>query len=102
MGTQGWLVDRQARWRAFDRRHPWVTDTVVAVPIMLFSVPDVIEEPLSATIATLVLVPPLYWRRRQPFAAFLVTAATEIIQGWLGVSVGAGVILLVMLFAVAS
>jgi signal transduction histidine kinase len=102
MSTQGWLVDRQAWLRASDRRRPWVMDTLVAVPIVLFSLPNLIERPLSAAIATLVLLPPLYWRRRQPFPAFLVTAATEIVQGWLGVAVGAGVILLVMLFAVAS
>ncbi|MEU0546245.1 histidine kinase [Micromonospora sp. NPDC005979] len=102
MSTQGWLVDRQARLRAFDRHRPWVTDTLVAVPIVLFSIPNIIEDPLPATIATLVLLPPLYWRRRYPFPAFLVTAATELVQGLLDVRVGAGVILLVMLFAVAS
>ncbi|MCM4080959.1 sensor histidine kinase [Paractinoplanes hotanensis] len=102
MSAQGWLVDRQARLRAFDRRHPWVLDTLVAVPIVLFSIPNLIEKPLSATIATLLLLPPLYWRRRHPFPAFLVTAATELIQASLDVGVGAGVILLVMLFGVAS
>ncbi|MEU7850279.1 sensor histidine kinase [Micromonospora parva] len=102
MSTQGWLVDRQARLRAFDRRHPWVTNTLVAVPIVLFSIPNIIEKPLSATIATLVLLPPLYWRRRYPFLAFLATAATDLLLGGLGISVGAGVILLVMLFGVAS
>ncbi|MFF5233372.1 sensor histidine kinase [Dactylosporangium sp. NPDC000521] len=102
MSTQGWLVDRQARLRAFDRRRPWVMDTLVAVPIVLFSIPDVIEKPLPATIATLVQLPPLYWRRRFPFPAFLVTAAIDVILGWLDVSVGAGVILLVMYFGVAS
>ena len=102
MSTQGWLVDRQARLRAFDRRHPWVLDTLVAVPIVLFSIPNLIEKPLSATIATLALLPPLYWRRRYPFPAFLVTATIELIEGLLGVGVGAGVILLVMLFGVAS
>ncbi|MGW3892290.1 sensor histidine kinase [Micromonospora chokoriensis] len=102
MSTQGWLVDRQARLRAFDRRHPWVMDTLVAVPIVLFSIPNIIEKPLSATIATLVLLPPLYWRRRYPFPAFLATAATDLLLGGLGISVGAGVILLVMLFGVAS
>lgn len=102
MSTQGWLVDRQARLRAFDRRHPWVMDTVVAVPIVLFSIPNLIEDPLSATIATLVLLPPLYWRRRYPFPAFLVAATIELIEGLLDVGVGAGVILLVLLFGVAS
>ncbi|MBQ1023917.1 sensor histidine kinase [Micromonospora sp. C95] len=102
MSNQGWLVDRQARLRAFDRHHPWVMDTLVAIPIVLFSIPNLIEEPWSATIATLVLLPPLYWRRRYPFPAFLVTAAIELIEGLLGVGVGAGVILLVMLFGVAS
>ncbi|MEV1142335.1 histidine kinase [Micromonospora sp. NPDC049799] len=102
MSTQGRLVDRQSRLLAFDRRHPWVMDTLVAVPIVLFSIPNLIEEPLSATIATLVLLPPLYWRRRYPFPAFLVTVIIELILGLLDVGVGAGVILLVMLFAVAS
>ncbi|MGC5311493.1 sensor histidine kinase [Micromonospora zamorensis] len=102
MSTQGWLVDRQARLRAFDRRRPWVMDTLVAVPIVLFSIPNLIEDPLSATIATLVLLPPLYWRRRYPFPAFLVTATIDLILGLLDVGVGAGVILLVMLFGVAS
>lgn len=102
MSTQGWLVDRQARLRALDRRHPWVMGTLVAVPIVLFSIPNLIENPLSATIATLLLLPPLYWRRRYPFQAFLVTATTELVEGLLGVGVGAGVILLVMLFGVAS
>ncbi|MEV7231368.1 MULTISPECIES: histidine kinase [Polymorphospora] len=102
MSTQGWLVDRQARLRAFDRRRPWVMDTLVAVPIVLFSIPDLIEKPLSATIATLVLLPALYWRRRYPFPAFLVTAAIETVEALLDVGVGAGVILLVMLFGVAS
>jgi signal transduction histidine kinase len=102
MSTQGWLVDRQARLRAFDRGYPWVTDTLVAVPIVLFSIPNIIEKPLSATIATLVLLPPLYWRRRYPFPAFLATAATDLLLSGLGIAVGAGVILLVMLFGVAS
>lgn len=102
MNTQGWLVDRQTRLRTLDRHRPWVMDTLVAVPIVLFSIPNLIEKPFSATIATLVLLPPLYWRRRYPFPAFLVTAATDLIEGWLDASVGAGVILLVMLFGVAS
>ncbi|WP_250033867.1 sensor histidine kinase [Paractinoplanes maris] len=102
MSAQGWLVDRQGRVRGFDRRHPWVMDTLVAIPIVLFSIPDLIEKPLPATIATLVLLPPLYWRRRYPFPAFLVTAATELILAVLDAAVGAGVILLVMLFGVAS
>ncbi|MEW2429754.1 sensor histidine kinase [Micromonospora sp. NPDC047644] len=102
MSTQGWLVDRQARLRAFDRRHPWMTDTLVAVPIVLFSIPNIIEKPLSAIIATLVLLPPLYWRRRYPFPAFLATVATDLLLSRMGISVGAGVILLVMLFGVAS
>ncbi|MDW5329571.1 histidine kinase dimerization/phosphoacceptor domain-containing protein [Plantactinospora sp. KLBMP9567] len=102
MSTQGWLVDRQTRLRAFDRRRPWVMDTLVAVPIVLFSIPNLIENPLSATLATLVLLPPLYWRRRYPFPAFLVTATIELTEGLLDVGVGAGVILLVMLFGVAS
>jgi hypothetical protein len=55
-----------------------VTDTLVAVPIVLLSIPDMIKDPLSATIATFVLLPPLYWRR-QPFPAFLVTAVIEVI-----------------------
>ena len=102
MSTQEWLVDRQAGVRAFHRRRPWVMDTVVAVAVVLFSISSLVEAPLRATIATLTLLPPLYWRRRQPFPAFLVTAATVLAQGWLGVEVGAGVVLLVMLFGVAS
>ncbi|WP_250004843.1 sensor histidine kinase [Actinoplanes sp. M2I2] len=102
MSTQGWLVDRQTRLRAFDRRQPWVMDTLVAVPIVIFSIPSLIEKPVPATIATLVLLPPLYWRRRYPFRMFLVTAATDLVQGILNAGVGAGVILLVMLFGVAS
>src|SRR3954470_20333440 len=102
MSTQGWLVDRQTRVRAFDRRRPWVLDTLAAVPIVLFSIPDVIQKPVSATIATLALLPPLYWRRRYPFAAFLASAAIELIEGVLHAGVGGGVILLVMLFGVAS
>src|SRR6187431_2453856 len=102
MSTQGWLVDRQARWRGFERRRPWVLDTLVAVPIVLFSIPDIIERPFSATVATLMLLPPLYWRRRYPFPAFLVTAATDLVMAWLDAGVGGGVILIVMLFGVAS
>jgi signal transduction histidine kinase len=102
MSTQGWLVDRQARWRAYDRRRPWLMDTLVAVPIVLFSIPGVVEKPVSATIATLALLPALYFRRRHPFPAFLATAAIEATESALDVSVGAGVILLVMLFGVAS
>ncbi|WP_433688268.1 sensor histidine kinase [Micromonospora carbonacea] len=102
MSAQGWLVDRQAGIRTFHRRRPWVMDTLVAVAIVLFSISSLVEAPLRATIATLTLLPPLYWRRRQPFRAFLVTAATVLAQGWLGVEVGAGVVLLVMLFGVAS
>ena len=89
MSTQEWLVNRQAGVRAFHRRRPWVMDTVVAVAIVLFSISSLVEAPLRATIATLTLLPPLYWRRRQPFPAFLVTAATVLAQGWLGVEVGA-------------
>ena len=102
MSTQGWLVERQARVRAFDRRRPWVMDTLVAIPIVLFSLPNIIEKPVEATLATLAFLPALYWRRRKAFAAFLVTAAIEVIQAALGVSVNAGVVLLVMLFGVAS
>ncbi|MCO8271651.1 histidine kinase [Actinoplanes sp. TRM 88003] len=102
MSTQGWLVEQQARLRASDRRRPWVMDTVVAVPIVLFSIPNIIESPLPATIATLVILTPLYWRRRYPFPAFLVAAAVELVQSLLDVAVGAGVILLVLLFGVAS
>jgi signal transduction histidine kinase len=102
MSTQGWLVERQTWVRTFHRRRPWVMDSVVAVAIVLFSISSLVEAPLRATIATLVLLPPLYWRRRQPFRAFLVTAATVLAQGWLGVEVSAGVVLLVMLFGVAS
>ncbi|MFB9180114.1 sensor histidine kinase [Dactylosporangium sucinum] len=77
-------------------------DTLVAVPIVLLSIPDLIEKPLSATIATLVLLPALYWRRRYPLPAFLVTATIETVEALLDVGVGAGAILLVMLFGVAS
>jgi signal transduction histidine kinase len=102
MSTQGWLVDRQTRLRALNRRHPWVMNTVLAVPVVLFSIPDLIEKPVSATVATLVLLPPLYWRRRRPFPAFLVTTATVLILALLDAAVGAGVIVLVMLYGVAS
>jgi signal transduction histidine kinase len=102
MNAQGWLLDRQQRMRALDRRRPWLLDTLVAVPIVLFSIPTIVDSPLSATIATAALLPPLYWRRRQPFRAFLVTAAIELIEVALHAGVGAGVILLVMLFSVAS
>jgi signal transduction histidine kinase len=102
MSTQGWLVDRQARMRRFHRRRPWVMDTLLAVPIVLFSIPDLIERPVPAAIATAVLLPPLYWRRRYPFLAFLAVAVIELIQVSLDAGVGAGMILLVMLFGVAS
>jgi signal transduction histidine kinase len=102
MNAQGWLLDRQARMRAHDRRRPWLLDTLVAIPIVLFSIPSVIEKPLSGTIATLLLLPALYWRRRHPFPAFLATAAIELTEVLLDASVGAGVVLLVMLFSVAS
>ncbi|GAA2625108.1 sensor histidine kinase [Paractinoplanes durhamensis] len=102
MNAQTWLLDRQERLRALDRRRPWLLDTLVAVPIVLFSLPGIVKTPLSATIATLALLPPLYWRRRHPFAAFLATAAIELTEASLDVAVGAGVILLVMLFSVAS
>jgi signal transduction histidine kinase len=102
MSTQGWLVDRQARVRAFDRRRPWVMDTLVAIPFVLFSIPNLIEDPVPATIATLTFLPPLYWRRRHAFPAFLAVAVIETIQALLDVSVNAGVVILVMLFGVAS
>ncbi|GIM91365.1 sensor histidine kinase [Paractinoplanes toevensis] len=102
MNAQGWLLDRQQRMRALDRRRPWLLDTLMAVPIVLFSIPSIVEAPVSGTIATVALLPPLYWRRRHPFPAFLVTAAIELTEVLLHVSVGAGVILLVMLFTVAS
>jgi signal transduction histidine kinase len=102
MSVQGWLVDRQTALRALDRHRPWAMDTLVAVPIVLSSIPNVIEKPVSATIATLVLLPPLYWRRRYPFLAFLAVVVIDLIEVLLDVGVGAGVILLVMLFGVAS
>ena len=102
MSPQGWLVERQAWLRAFHRRRPWVMDTVVAIAIVLLSIPDLIERPLPAAVATLALLPPLYWRRRQPFPAFLVSEATVLAQGWLDVEVGGGIILFVMLFGVAA
>ncbi|MBL7261611.1 sensor histidine kinase [Paractinoplanes lichenicola] len=102
MSTQGWLVDRQARVRAFDRRRPWVMDTLVAVPIVLISIPNIIDKPVSATIATLAFLPTVYWRRKHAFPAFLVAAVIETIQALLDVSVTAGVVLLVLLFGVAS
>ncbi|MEU4236368.1 histidine kinase [Actinoplanes sp. NPDC026619] len=102
MNAQGWLLDRQQRMRALDRRRPWLLDALVAIPIVLFSIPGIVQAPLSATIATAALLPPLYWRRRHPFPAFVATAAIELTEVLLHVSVGAGVILLVMLFSVAS
>ncbi|GAB2629353.1 two-component sensor histidine kinase [Paractinoplanes abujensis] len=102
MSTQGWLVDRQARVRAFDRRHPWVMDTLAAIPFVLISIPDLIERPVPATVATLAFLPALYWRRPHPFPAFLAVAVIETIQALSGVSVNAGSVILVMLFGVAS
>ncbi|MBU2667285.1 two-component sensor histidine kinase [Actinoplanes bogorensis] len=100
--TQGWLVDRQARLRAFDRRRPWVMDTLVAIPFVLVSIPNIVDDPVRATIATLLYLPALYWRRRYAFPAFLVTAGIETILAVAGVSVSAGLVLLIMLFGVAS
>ncbi|GAA0586170.1 sensor histidine kinase [Paractinoplanes ferrugineus] len=96
------LLDRRQRLRALDRRRPWLLDGLVAIPPVLLSIPNIIEKPLSATLATLALLPPLYWRRRHPFPAFLAAAAIELVEAALDAGVTAGVILLVMLFSVAS
>ncbi|GIF21429.1 signal transduction histidine kinase [Actinoplanes tereljensis] len=102
MNAQGWLLDRQERLRALDRHRPWLLDTLVAIPILLFSLPSLVDRPVSAGIATAVLLPALYRRRRYPFAAFLVTGAILVIEGSLDAGVGGGVVILVMIFGVAS
>jgi signal transduction histidine kinase len=108
------LTRAAQRLRHADVDHPWALDTIVVVVVFLLScLPDIVRgggppelanaflrlprPELLALQAGLVL--PLMWRRRAPFAAFVVIAAVFLVQWSQGVWLRADVALLVALYS---
>jgi signal transduction histidine kinase len=87
-------VARRARaglaWRgrpvAWARRHPLVVDSALVVLLIMLSPPVLIAgrlgHPAGSAAVVAGLLVPLVWRRRAPFAVFLVVAAAAFVQ-WL-------------------
>jgi len=107
-----WMLGRRGQWRALDRRHPWIQDTLVLVLIALFSVGQVItggrdhdtepSHPVAVRlIAAAVLLAPLWWRRRAPLAALAAVAVLLPVEWSLGIWIAAGVVVLPLLNSVA-
>lgn len=98
-----WLLDRRDHVRGLERRRPWLLDTVAAVLILLFSLPDVLTGGGGiAVAAAFLLLVPLYWRRRAPFAAFAAVAVILLVQWLAGIWISTGIVLLVVLYGVAA
>lgn len=108
-----WLLGRRDHIRRADRRRPWVLDSLVALAVLLFSLPQVVTggrdggieatQPLGVRLAgAALLLLPLWWRRRAPFAAFAAVAVTLLAQWTAGIWISTGVVMLVMLYGVAA
>ncbi|MFC4072476.1 sensor histidine kinase [Actinoplanes subglobosus] len=108
-----WLLGRRDHIRRADRRRPWVLDSLVALAVLLFSLPQVVTggrdggieatQPLGVRLAgAVLLLLPLWWRRRAPFAAFAAVAVTLLAQWTAGIWISTGVVMLVMLYGVAA
>jgi signal transduction histidine kinase len=111
-----WLLDRRHRLKGFDRRRPWVADTAVVVAVWIFSIPQISghggpphrsdlqgDHPLGVVLACVVLLlVPLWWRRRAPMWAFLGVLVVLLGEWAAGVWLSTGVALLIVLFSVAA
>jgi signal transduction histidine kinase len=108
------LEDRLSRgllaWRdkyvAWVRRHPRLVDAVLVALIVLLSVPHLAILRGSALLWQLLLLPalllPLVWRRRAPFAVFLIIAAAALVQSFTRQPLTDDVALLVAFYTVAA
>jgi signal transduction histidine kinase len=93
------------RYRAWARRHPRLVDAALAGLLLLFSRPVLAGGragyPWSPILVAGLLVP-LVWRRRAPFAVFLVIAAVALIQWVTGPPLAADLAALVAFYTVAA
>lgn len=102
------------RLRAADRRRPWLLDTAVVLFAVAAAPPDLLAYgpgrsrpvgdglPVAVVLAVaVVLVLPLWWRRRAPVAAFVVSVPACLVSWSLGLGPDAALVLLVALFNLA-
>jgi signal transduction histidine kinase len=108
------LEDRLSRgvlaWRdsyvAWVRRHPRLVDAVLVAALLLLSGPHVAAARGWTLAWSVVLIPalllPLVWRRRAPFAVFLIIAAAALAQAFTGLPLTGDVALLVAFYTVVA
>jgi signal transduction histidine kinase len=111
-----WLLDRRQRFKRLDQRRPWVGDTAVVVAVLIFSLPQVAghggpphrndlqgtHPPLVVLSCVLLLLVPLWWRRRAPLPTLLAVLAVLNCEWASGVWLSTGVAVLVALYGVAA
>ncbi|RSN64798.1 sensor histidine kinase [Actinomadura sp. WAC 06369] len=107
------LVRAQHRLRRAERRRPWRLDTAVVLLAALAAVPDLVRAggapsgpaaglpPGGLAVLAVLLVSPLWWRRRAPAAVFAAVAPGCAAQFSLGLWAQGGFALLVALYGLA-
>jgi signal transduction histidine kinase len=104
-GLTGGARSGRDRYRAWVRRHPRLVDGTLVGLLLLFSRPGLggsgAEYPWSPILVAGLLLP-LVWRRRAPFAVFLIIAAVALIQWVTGPPLAADLAALVAFYTVAA
>ena len=103
-----------SRLREADLRRPWLLDTAVVVLGAVSAPPDLLaygpaqSRPVGASLpiavvlaVAVVLVLPLWWRRRAPAVAFVVSVPACLVLWSLGLGPDAALVLLIALFNLA-
>lgn len=107
-----WLAGAGRRLRRADRERPWLLDTVLALALFLASgLPDLLQggahhegggtSTVNLFLLQAGLIVPLRWRRRAPFAVFVVIAAVFLLQWSVDVGLHSDVALFVALYSLA-
>ncbi|WP_307872576.1 sensor histidine kinase [Paractinoplanes ovalisporus] len=107
-----WLLGRRDQMRRLDQRRPWLFDVGPAVLIFLFSLPQVLTggpdhdappQPVALRLAAaVVLLAPLWWRRRAPLVAFTAVAVIMLAYWFAGLWISTAMVMLIVLYGVAA
>jgi signal transduction histidine kinase len=113
----GRMLRGQSARRRLDQRHPWLFDTAVVLVVALFSLPDLLSDsrhgpfgdtmdgaqlPTAVLVAfAVILVVPLWWRRRAPAITYAAITVVSLAQWSLGVWQQTGMAALIALYGLA-